>query len=127
MRPIPKKLLKDILADPYYKKCVRHKEMKCSGRITLEHALIYAGKQINEKWAILPVCEKHHAVNRFQDAGDLDKRYHEYVAVNRMTSEDEKKYPRVDWKQKRENLNKIYEGKRYPIEIQKYQQDGRPV
>jgi len=127
MRPIPKKLLKEILDDPYYQKCIRHETKKCSGRITLEHALIYAGKQINEKWAILPVCEKHHAVNKYQDAGDLDKRYHEYVAVNRMMSDDEKKYPRVDWKSKRKMLNKIYEGEKHPVDIQKYQQEGRPV
>ena len=119
MRPIPKKLLQEIKEDPFYQKCIRHKELTCGGRITFEHALIYAGKQVNEKFAILPVCEKHHAVNQFQDRGYLDKRLHEWVALNRMTEEDEIKYPKVNWKQKREHLNKIYEGKRHPASIQK--------
>lgn len=38
----------------------------------------------------------------------MDKRYHEYVAVNRMSCYDEKKYYKVNWKQKRLFLNKIY-------------------
>lgn len=118
MRSITKKLLEEILSDPYYQKCIRHKEKTCGGRITFEHAMIYAGRQINEKWAILPVCERHHGVNGYQDRGDLDKRFHEWVAVNRMTLEDEKKYPRVDWQQKRKLLNKIYAGEKCPIDIQ---------
>lgn len=108
MRPIPKKLLNDILSDKFYEACIRRNDGECRGRITLEHALIYAGRQINEKWAILPVCEYHHAVGDFQGSGGLDKRFHEWVAVNRMTDEDEKKYPRVDWGQLRKNLNKKY-------------------
>ena len=108
MRPIPKKLLKEILKDPFYQTCIRHKEKKCGGRITFEHAIIYAGKQVNEKWCILPVCERHHGVNSYQDRGDMDKKYHEWVAVNRMTIDDEKTYCRVDWKIKRKYLNSIY-------------------
>lgn len=108
MRAIPKKLLKEILGDTFYKTCVRSKEMNCEGRITLEHALIYSGKQINEKWSIIPVCEKHHEIGKYQNAGTMDKRYHEYVAVNRMSCYDEKKYYKVNWKQKRLFLNKIY-------------------
>jgi hypothetical protein len=118
MRPIPEKLKKEMNSDPFYKKCIRHKEQTCGGRITFEHALIYAGKQINEKFAILPVCEKHHGVNRYQDRGDLDKRYHEWVALNRMSPEDEKKYPRRNWQQEKIKLNKIYEGERCPASFQ---------
>ena len=108
MRPIPEKLKKELNSDPFYKKCVRRETMECGGKITFEHALIYAGKQINEKFAILPVCERHHGVNRYQDRGDLDKRYHEWVALNRMTPQDEAKYPKVNWQLMRERLNKIY-------------------
>ena len=31
------------------------------------------------------------------------------------------------WEQKYKSLKQIYEGKKYSIDIQKYQQEGRPV
>lgn len=33
---------------------------ECSPRIEWHHALTYAGKRINEPWAILPLCSRHH-------------------------------------------------------------------
>jgi hypothetical protein len=106
MRPIPKQLRDEMEADPYYKQCVRRKEGNCSGRITWEHSFEYGGKQINEKWAIIPLCWYHHL-------GDgLDKDYNQYISVNRMTKADEDKYPRKNWKQLRSYLNGKYENKR---------------
>lgn len=55
MRKIPQKLRDELAADPYYKTCAR-KSGECSGRITWEHAVIYAGRQVNERWAIVPLC-----------------------------------------------------------------------
>lgn len=98
MRKIPKKLLEDILSDPYYATCARYSSA-CAGRITLEHALIYAGRQINEKWAIIPLCARHHAVDQFQDGGVLDKRENQRIAVSRATPEELAKYPRINWAQ----------------------------
>lgn len=77
---------------------------ECEGRITREHALIYAGRQIDEAWAIVLLCAKAHNVDQFQDCGILDKRINEWIAVCRMTRRDEKRYPRVDWGQKRAYL-----------------------
>ena len=77
-----------MLEDEYYKKCIRNEEGTCQGRITLEHALIFAGKQVNEKFAILPVCAFHHAVDQFQDGGDINKEYHVWVALNRATESE---------------------------------------
>ena len=98
MSHIPKKLLALILADPFYKKCARDRSAEpflqvsdCDGRITFEHALMYAGKQIQEKFAILPLCVWHHL-------GDgLDKRWNITMAMSRATEEDKKKYPRLKW------------------------------
>jgi hypothetical protein len=70
---IPKPLLKEILDDDYYKKCARHSEDNCKGRVTFEHAWIYASRQIQEKWAIIPLCEYHHNVCNYQDVGSLNK------------------------------------------------------
>jgi hypothetical protein len=103
MRPIPQKLKEEMSADPYYKQCLRRKEGTCSGRITWEHCWIYAGKQINEKWAIIPLCWYHHL-------GDgLDKLLNEWFSISRMVKSDEEKYPRKNWKQLRSYLNGKYE------------------
>jgi len=127
MRSIPKKLLEEMLASVFYQKCIREKTGECEGRITLEHAIIYAGKQVNEKWAIDPVCAYHHCVDQYQDCGDIDKRFHEWVSLTRLFNssetyqrEQKQKYSRAwaDWQQKLIYLNKIYEGKRYPTDIQ---------
>jgi len=60
MRTIPEKLKNDMLSDPYYERCCLRYESACSQKIDLHHNLIHAGKQVNEKFAILPVCRKHH-------------------------------------------------------------------
>ena len=63
--------------------CMRADEGNCQGRVTAEHAIIYAGKQLQDEWAILWICEFHHAVCNFQDAGDLNKEKHVWIALNR--------------------------------------------
>lgn len=95
MRPIPKKLKFEIQSDPYYDKCARAKEGGCDGRITWEHAYVYAGKQINEKWAIVPLCWYHHL------GAGLDKRKNQLLALQRATPEDLAKYPKMDWQKYR--------------------------
>jgi len=103
MRPIPAKLRQEMASDPYYKTCAR-KNAECNGRITWEHAWIYGGNQINEKWAIIPLCEYHHAVNSFQDGGDLDKKENQRISLSRATFDDLKKYPRKNWAQEKIRL-----------------------
>jgi hypothetical protein len=76
--------------DPYYSICSRRNH-ECSGRITWEHCFIYGGRQIQEKWAIIPLCEYHHL------GVGLNKRINERIAIERATSEDLAKYPRKDW------------------------------
>lgn len=88
MRKIPTKLKQEMEDDPYYKRCARHEDGGCSGRITWEHAIIFAGRQLNEKWAIIPLCERHHAVGTYQDAGTLDKQRNVQIALNRATDEE---------------------------------------
>jgi hypothetical protein len=79
-----------MASDPYYGTCARSGS-DCRGRITWEHAFTYAGKQINEKWSIIPLCVYHHL------GLGLDKRVNEQIAVARATKGDLKKYPRKDW------------------------------
>jgi hypothetical protein len=103
---IPKRLRDELSKDKYYRNCLRLVEGNCQGRITWEHSEMYSGRQIQERWAIIPLCVYHHL------GIGLNKRMNKWFAVNRMTEEDEKKYPRVDWKLEREILNKLF-GKNY--------------
>lgn len=106
---IPPKLLKELLADVYYRKCARASEGTCQGRITFEHTEIYKGKQIQERWAIVPLCSYHHAVNQYQDCGDLKKELNQAIALNRATDDELEKYSKViDYKRRRDYLKKKY-------------------
>lgn len=90
MNNIPPKLRDELAADPYYKFCARSDE-ECRGRITWEHAFTYAGKQIQRKWAIIPLCEFHHL------GAGLDKFINQCIAVARATLADRKEFPRINW------------------------------
>lgn len=82
---------------------------ECKGRITWEHCWIYAGKQIDEAWAIIFLCEYHHDVGTQQGNGDLNKKINQWISLNRATDEELKKYSKaVDLIKQREHLNKIY-------------------
>lgn len=97
MRPIPKKLKTDILLDPFYTQCCLKgtQDHICGGPITWEHTIIFANKQLNEKWAIIPLCARGHAVNLYQDAGTMDKERNVWVALNRTTTEQLKAISKV--------------------------------
>lgn len=100
----------EISSDPYYETCARKFDGGCKGRITWEHAIIYAGRQLNEKWAIIPLCSYHHAVDEYQDGGDLNKEKNEWIALNRATDEElEEVSDAIDYKAKRDRLNKKYD------------------
>lgn len=90
MNNIPQKLRKELAADPFYKTCALAGlfQHECDGRITWEHTLIYAGKQIQARFAIVPLCAKAHSVDQFQDAGDLNKKINVWVALNRASDDD---------------------------------------
>lgn len=101
MHPIPAKLKQEILNEPEYKVCMRRmffKDHYCRGRITLEHTEIYGGKQIQEKFAIISLCEYAHSVDNYQNTGILDKEKNKIIAYSRANEKDRKKYPRLEWK-----------------------------
>lgn len=90
MKPIPPKLRKQIDEDQFYKTCALYgqKDHMCDGRITYEHAVIFAGNRVQTLWAIVPICAKYHEVDEFQDSHNMDKEMHVWVALNRATDED---------------------------------------
>lgn len=116
MSKIPTALLKDLLADPVYKTCLRQvllQDHECQGRITFEHALIYAGKQIQKKWAIIPICAYAHSVYPYQESGILKKEINEWIAFNRATDAELAEFERATppYSRRREYLNTIYKKK----------------
>lgn len=107
MRPISPAVKAKLLEEPQV--CLRADEGNCQGRITFEHAIIYAGRQLDEVFAILRICEYHHGVNRFQDGGDMNKEKHVWLALNRASDDELRKYSKaIDYIALRERLNKKY-------------------
>lgn len=86
MNRIPERLRAALAADPAYEQCSLQGYGLCDGRITWEHVFTFAGRQIQKRWAIIPLCERHHAVGRYADAGTMDKNRNQWVAVNRATT-----------------------------------------
>lgn len=91
MRRISEPVQQAMNADPAYKKCMRREllhDHECKGRITREHAIIYAGNQVDAVWAIIPICAYAHSVDEYQDGGILDKKINEWIALNRASDAD---------------------------------------
>lgn len=109
MRPISQKVKEQLEQEPDI--CARNIDGHCDGRITWEHALIYAGRQIDEAWAIIKLCEYHHAVNKYQDGGNLLKEKNIWIALCRATDIELEKYSKANYKGMRERLNRIYKKK----------------
>jgi hypothetical protein len=110
MRKISPKV-KEILLQRQ-SRCVRENEGTCAGKITWEHSLIYAGRQIDEAWAIIFLCEYHHDVNMYQDCGDLQKELNVYYALNQATDEELKKYSKaIDYIAMKKRLKLKYDKK----------------
>jgi hypothetical protein len=103
MNNMPKKLREELSEDPEYSRCMREGG-DCGGRITWEHTTIFAGRQLQEKWAIISLCWYHHL-------GDgLDKNINRWIALSRATDEDLAKYPKAykEWKQLKKYLTGLY-------------------
>lgn len=72
MRPIPEKLKDEMASDPFYSRCCLLWIGGCSyGKIEWHHNEIYAGRQTNEKEAILPLCVAHHKLADRKDIREL--------------------------------------------------------
>jgi len=91
MRLIPPKLKEQINKDPFFRKCC----ITGSSNVSIEHCWIYAGRQINELWALVPLrrdLNTSHPPKHIKEKCQL-------ISLNRATEKDLLKYPRKDWKQ----------------------------
>jgi hypothetical protein len=100
MRRMSEKLKKEILADPFYEKCC----ITGSYGVSWEHCWLYAGKQINEKWAIVPLrgdLNTSHPPKEVKEKCQL-------ISLSRATKEDLAKYPKKNWEQIKKHLTSKY-------------------
>lgn len=109
MHRTPKKIFDEISRErpPCERNAIFH-DHECGGRSTMEHVWIYAGRQIDEKWAIIRLCEKAHSVGPYQNNGILNKEKNRYISLIHASDIDLAKYPKVDWRQIRAHLGKQY-------------------
>jgi hypothetical protein len=103
MNSMPPKLREELSRDPEYQRCARACEGTCSGRITWEHCWEYKGKQIQARFAIIPLCWYHHL------GAGLNKLWNRWHSINRMTEADEKEYSRKNWSRIRKCLNLYFQ------------------
>lgn len=105
MNHIPKSLNEDLNLDPFYWKCCLRFLGGCEGRIERHHALIYAGKQYQAKFCILPSCNAHHEIARRSDIKEL----FDWILLNRASDEEIAKISeKIDYVAQRDRLNKKY-------------------
>ena len=115
MKPIPKRLRDQMERDPAMKRCI-YSNSDCRDeygnrmpRAEWEHCFIWAGRQINEWWAIIGCCWYHHR------GPGLNKDFNRWKALERMNEKDileaDKKYPGVGWGKTRDRLRKKFYGK----------------
>lgn len=105
------KVRKDVGNDTEYTRCgIPDGFGPHGGRVTREHALIHAGKKIQEKWAIIPCCAAHHGVDAYQDAStETAKDVRVWVALNRASDEDLVRFSKaVNYIRMRSYLNDKY-------------------
>lgn len=67
---IPLELRNELSNDIFYTKCCLSYLGDCSGRVEFHHNLIFASRQQNYKWCILPVCHYHHSIEKRKDIGE---------------------------------------------------------
>lgn len=115
MNNIPKKLREEMAADPYYTRCARADLLQdhicrpdpLTGKlIEWEHALIFAGRQVQRKFAIVPICWQVHR------GPELVKEINVWIALTRATDEELREISTaVDYLQEKKRLNEKYADK----------------
>lgn len=99
--PIPKEVRKQLENEPRMKRCVVGGD--CEGEIQWHHSQKFQGKRLQEAWAIVGICRKHHLGEaRHKDKIDRD-------CFNRATDTELIRISKAEnYIEKRELLNKRY-------------------
>jgi hypothetical protein len=103
MHKTPKGVFEEIARErPLCERAVFFRDHICSGRSTMEHAFVIAGRQCNEKWSIIRACAWSHL------GPGLDKEKHRFLALHHATDADLAKYPKANLGQMKKYLTKKY-------------------
>lgn len=111
MNKTPKELNEQMNEDQFYTRCCLRQFGGCGGvnfsgrSIERHHALIYAGRQLQKLFAILPTCPDHH---RIANRKDIKEKF-DWVLLNRATEEELEAISKsTNYKRERDRLNNIY-------------------
>ena len=102
MRRIPTGLRNRMDAKPEYHRCML--TGMAHEKIDWHHAFLYAGRQVNEEWCIIPLL---HTVHANEKKPHIKERI-EWIMLNRATDEELEKYDRRNLKAERDKLNNKY-------------------
>lgn len=115
MRKIPNEILLEYLSNSFSKKCCF-----CGNENPqIHHNLIHAGRQVNEVWALLPLCKFcHDKVNNVALRELAD-----WIMYNRATDDELDKYSNVQNHKKRRYWLNIKFGTYSPNKIANHYAD----
>ena len=99
MRPISPKIKQELENDPRMKHCIACKSME----VEWDHALTYAGRQLDEPYAIQPLCTNCHRGNSGRKQ-PYAKVVSELTAISMGLQDLQKRYPKTDWLQRKKTL-----------------------
>lgn len=105
MRPIPPKMRQEMADDSYYQVCAWHRKKHPNKRLQWHHNLIHAGRQVNRKWAILPLCQEIHEIVSRREV----REYLDWVMLSRAPENELEEFGLTE---KRNRLRKIYENQK---------------
>ena len=112
MRKIPEDLQDKLAADPFYERCCITGAYKRHTRIEWHHNFIFAGRQVNEEWCVLPVAKEVH--DQMHDPRIREEC--DWIMLNRADGATLQLYSKaVDLTKRRDMLNRMYGGKWKPF------------
>lgn len=91
-------------ADPFYKICCISGRTSEQEKIDWHHNLIFAGRQVNEAFCILPLAKSiHDRIVEYKELCD-------YIMLSRATPEERSRYSKaINYELMYQNLKKKYE------------------
>lgn len=108
MNPIPTALRYKLFLDPWMNACKYRDQTtgETCNRSPVEwnHAIIYAGKQLNTWYAIIPLCTEHHRGYMLGSISNSVKLWCELLAILRGQYELDKDCPKWNWRQRLQAL-----------------------
>jgi len=104
-KPIPAKMRAEMAEDKFYKTCCLEILGECAGVIQWHHAVEQKGARLNLKFAIVPLCYRHHRDINIGAAKELV----DWIVLNRASLPELAMISKaINYLALRERLNKKY-------------------